>query len=502
MSKYVPFSTFNRGGKFFRGKGRSDIRAANNIGIVKLDVDSDPHKYRDPELQVLDCYYENTQYAGMPVWDQTEDAAGNWVPVRKRQPRFKIPFAKSLAQRVGAKLVGDSVFPSFSVEDSPDDTAFIKAVIKESKLQSRILEPVRRMVNCGSTFLRFYLSGGAFKVEWFESKYCYPVFQDNGELLLLRYQYIYEDANDKDDNGNPKKKWYRLDLGTMSETLYDNPEYVENEEPQFQIVEQVDHGMGFVQGEWLRTSEEKDSPDGYGLCDDLPDFIDELNYSLSQSSQAVGYNQDPQLVLNKMDEDDIANFIRSATKSWNLGREGEAKFLETDLSGVEKAIELRDKVKLNISDITRVVLLDPEKVVGNAQSAKAMEVLYGPLVDLINELRGTLQDSLTKIVVKMSMAVLIASKQGIEVPIEIPKGYIPTSLDLKIDWPPIFQQTMEDLQKKVGVASTAKNSGLISPETAVRYVAKDFGVEDVDAELQKINEAKAAEAALNPFGGF
>lgn len=489
--------------RFFRGKSRSEIRASKNLGVVDKTHEFDSTGvFRSPELERLDAYYERRQYAQLPKWSDMEGPNGEFVPVRCRAPRFNYPYSKNLSQRVGAKLVGKSVFPTLKIEDSPNDQAFFAAIIKQAKLRARLQEPIRRLVNTGSVFVRFYIQEGAYKVEWYHSKYCYPMFRGNGELLMVRIQYVYTDSDDKDTNGNPKRKWYRMDVGADEEILYDNPEYKVNEEPQFQAVASVETGMGFVQGEWFRTCESLYSPDGYSVIGDVLEFVDELNYSLSQSSTAVGYNQDPQLVFNKMTEEETEAVIRSATKSWNLGREGEAKFVESTLNGVQRAMELRDKIRSNIGELTRVIIHDPEKIVGNAQSAKAMEVLHGPLLDLIDELREPVGDSLNKLVQKMAVATEIAASQGVQIPLEVPPGYGIQSLNSEVDWPPIFQETMDDLQKKVQVANSAKTGGLIAPDTAARFVQKDFGVEDVDAELAKVAEEQKAQAALNPYGGF
>lgn len=478
---------------------RGQRMAMNNLGFIELDRTKTEKKFRDPALDKLDSYYDSTQYEKMPSWDISNGPDGQYIQIRKRQPRFKVAFAKSLSQRVASKLIGDSHFPTMLIQDSPDDQEFIKAVIRESKIKSRILEPIRRCINTGSVFVRFYISGGALKMEWYNAKYCYPEFGSNGELSCIEIKYVYDDKEDKDSLGNPKKKWYKIELCEDSEILYDNPEFEEGKEPIFQEVQRVEHGLGFVQGEWFRTCENPNSPDGYGITSDIMDFIDELNYSLSQSSQAVSYNQDPQLALNGMDEDELGNLIRSSTKSWNLGRDGKAQFLETNLGGVERAIELRDKVRLNISDITRVVLLDPEKIVGSAQSGKSMEVLHGPLVDLVNELRGPIGESLKNLVLKMGLAMLIASKQGIDIPIQLPPGYVPQSMQVDLSWSPIFQQTMTDLMEKVKVAAAVSTANLISRDTLTHWLAKDFGVDNVEEELQKI----ASQPILNPFmGGF
>jgi hypothetical protein len=509
---------------YIRKTGRLKLLANNNLGIVERLADSgvapifrgDPgtrggfdslstngsKKCRSRKLEILDKYYKNKQYDHLIDW---EEACGSedYVKVRERKPRIIFGFSKLLASRVASKLVGNSMFPSLSIENEPDDSEFIRTVVKAAKLRSRLIEPMRLMCGLGSVFVRFYIAGKAIKVEHFNTKYCYPSFDESGELAQIEIKYVFDDNDDRDSQGNPIQKWYRMILSTQSDVIFDNPQYKDGVDPVFQIAEQVNHNLGFVQGEWFRTSEDKHSPDGYALSEDILDFIDEICYSLSQSSQSVGYNQEPQVVMNGMDEEDIDALVRSSQKAWNLGKEGKAEMLEGGMVGVDAANTLRDKVKLGIQDLSRVIMLDPEKVVASAQSGKAMEVLHGPLVELVNELRPMVESSIISLTTKIAVAIiLIAQTDTVELPITMPPGYVPTSLDIMAAWPDIFPMTIEDLQKKVAVASAAKNGGMISPETALKYIAKDFGVEDIEAELTKINEAMAAQAALNPFGGF
>lgn len=473
--------------------------AQQNLGIIMTGSKNKQH-FRDEKLNYLDSYYENTQYSNLAPFDSDSDALGNHIPLRQRQPRIKFAFAKSLAQRVTSKLIGHRSFPTFKIDESPDDEEFFNLIIKESKLHARILEPVRKCVAVGSSFVRFKIADATFKIDYYDSKYCYPEFQENGQLEKVTIKYVYPDKQDKDPQGNPKRKWFKLELNTMSEILFDNPEFnpAAKDEPKFEVIEEVQHGFGFVQGEWLRTSEKPKSPDGYSLIEDVTGFIDELNYSISQSSKAISYNQDPQLVFKGMNEDEVGNVVRSSAKSWVLGREGEAGFIESNLIGAEKALALRDKVKMHIGDISRVLLLDPEKIVGSAQSAKAMEILHGPFVDLVEELRPMIGDSIKSLVLKMGIACLMASKLGIESPIQFPEGYQPKSLDITLKWPEIFPLTIEDMQKKVGLATSAHTGRLISRFTAMRYIQEIFDIKNIDEEAAQIDK----EPTINPFGGF
>lgn len=476
---------------------RTQLAVANNLSKIMYKQNSRT-KYRNPELEVYDSYYEGRQYAGMTPWLQAMSVDNQHIPVRERAPLINYRLGQIIVMRLASKLMGSRTKPEIRVEDDPDTEAFLKSVVQISRLYANILEPIRRELASGSVLVRFAIVNGQYKIEHFLGKWCYPEFDDNGNLIGCRIRYIYEDEQDLDDQKNPKKKWFQMDLGPYKDVMYDNPEAKEQQEPVFQEVESVEHNLGFVQAEWFKPNEKPNSFDGDCVIEPIMGFIDELNYSLSQSSNAVAYNQDPQLAVNNMDEDELETLIRSSSKAWNLGKDGTAEFIESQLDGVKVAMDFRDKMKMNVQDLTRVIMLDPEKIVGNAQSAKAMEVLHGPLVELVEELRPQLEKHLNSLILKMAMTTLLLDARGELVPIEIPQGYKPKSASIVFIWPPIFPLTMEDLQKKVSIASAVSAANILSRETAMKWLAKDFGVEDIEEELAKI----AAQPVINPFGGF
>jgi len=478
---------------------RSQLKALNNLGIVSRPLSGVAKQFRKPELDALDAYYEGRQYAGMPLWMDAVSSDGSYIPIRSRQPMLQLNFAKILTSRIASKLVGRRNFPELTIEDDPETSELISLVIKQAQLKSLLMEPVRRMLNSGSVLVRFSIIGSSYKVEHFLSKWCFPEFDETGNLSFVRIQYVFEDENDKDPSTRlPKKKWFKMELSQNTDILYDNPEFKSEEgEPVFQVVNSVAHNLGFVQAEWMRTSKLPNTVDGPSLIADILGFIDELNYNFSQSSQAVSYNQDPQLTFKNMDEDEMQQLIRSSVKGWNLGKDGDASFLESEMSGVQVADEFRDKVRLSVQDIARVTLLDPEKIVGSAQSGKAMEVLHGPMVELIEELQPVMERSIISLVLKMTLTTMLLAKRGVS-PINIPPNFVPKSLNLSAIWPDIFPRTMQDLQQKVQVASTVSSANLISRETLTKWLAKEFGVENIEEEVAKVN----AQPVINPFGGF
>jgi len=427
---------------------RSQLMAANNLGTI-LQRSSGSSRFRKAELEIFDAYFEARQYEGMAPWDQSKALDGSFIPVRQRAPLIQMNFAKVLTARLAAKLVGSRTFPELLIEDDPDMEELIRTVKRVSRLKGSIVRPIQRMLVSGSVLIRFSLINGAYRIEHFLSKWVSPKFDALGNITFARIQYVFEDKEDVDPRTKlPRKKWFRLDLTAFNDISYNNPLFEEGSEPSFTVVETVEHNLGFVQAEWFKTADDLNTIDGPSIIGDVLGFIDELNYSISQSSTAVQYNQDPQLTLKGMDEEEVTKLIRSSFKAWSLGKNGEASFLEAGMSGVQAASELRDKIRLNIQDVARVILLDPEKIIGSAQSAKAMEVLHGPMVELIEELRPILEKSLTNLCLKMTTATLIQNQRGAQVPITIPPGFRPQSVTITVVWPEIFPMTMEDLQKE------------------------------------------------------
>lgn len=483
---------------------RVEQRVKNNLGIIRYSDEGgqqseDGYVYRVRNHHKLDEYYENKQHDGKKPWDQSCKEQDH-VSYRDRIPRIQYPFSKVLASRVVGKLIGETTWPRFGIQDDPDTEEYLRFVIRTSKLKAMLVEPLRRMCITGSVFVRFGIVEGVYTISYELSKHCYPTLGPDGSVQEMTVAYVFEDKSDLDHNQKPKKKWYRADYGPVQDILYQPRDYEKGQkwqELEFEVQDQAVHGLGFVQGEWFRTFPSSESVDGPSLIEDILDFMDELDYNLSQSSQVIQYNQDPQLTIKGLTEDDLDTLIRSSQKAWNLGREGEAGFLETGLGAVEVAKDFRDQIRLGVQDIARIILMDPEKMAGYAQSGRALEILHQPMIELIQEIRPAIEMPLVNLVLKMAMANLMVARRGEPTPVTVPQGYQPQSLDVRLKWPAVFGRTIEELQKKVQVASAAAGASLISRETMTRWLAEDFNIDDVELEVQRIN----TQPQLNPFGG-
>lgn len=474
---------------------RTQDRIKNNLGIIQGGIRDKSRKCRTPELEVIDVYLNNREYDGRMPWAEAEQQ-DEYVPIKKRIPTLKYNLPLILTNRLSAKLLGEKQFPTMIVEDDPDTTDLIRLIKKQSMFETKCLEGCKWWLAYGSVFMRFKLINGKIFLERYNPKHCYPIFDSAKELISIRIQYVFEDHNDLDDEGKPIEKWYRMDLSRTVDTLYDNPEYEADSEPMFSVVSSNVHDLGFVQGEWWMTGDNKHGPDGPSLTEPIHGFTESISYNLSQSDKATAYGMDPQLVLKGMDEEEVTLLIKSSESGWNVGREGEASFLESSGSGLEHADQTEQRFDLKVQNITRVIMLDPEKLVASAQSGKAMEILHGPMMELISELRPMLEDGITKLMQKMIATLVIFNKRGALLAIQMPPQWVPASLDIEITWGEVFPKTMQDLREKVGIMMQLTSGNVLSRETALEKLAQDFEIEDIEEEVRKVNSQKE----FNTFG--
>lgn len=490
-------------GTTYQGDSRSEKRAANNLGVVVGGAFNYKYrKFRSKTLDVVEKYLEGNQYDHLAPWQEC-CSTDTYIEIKKRKPSVIFPFAKTYQDRVASKLAGSSVFPSFSVEEDEDTTYFLGLVRKASFFDPKMLDAAKLFVSYTSVFVRFKIMNGSPKLEVLNPNYCYPEFDESGNLTNVVIKYIYETNEIDPATGKMVCKWYKEEVGLNSDILYDNPVFDENKstEPEFTVVEQVDHNLGMVQGEWFRYGENNYDVDGANepTIKEITGFIDAINYNLSMSDSATNYGIDPQLVFKGLDAEDADRIIKSAEKAWLLGRpESDAKFLEVNGSGLQRAKEMEDRLIKRATDAARIVFLDPEKMVGNAQSGKAMEIMNGPLVELINELRPWFEKGMNALLTKISSVLIYLNMNGAQVSVTMPPGWIPESLQIDCSWGPVFPLTVQDMQQIVSVGLQAANGNIIARDTAAKWIQKmgvDFGVEDWEAETAKINEQKT-------FGGF
>jgi hypothetical protein len=180
--------------------------------------------------------------------------------------------------------------------------------------------------------------------------------------------------------------------------------------------------------------------------------------------------------------------IRTASRALKIGPNDAADLLE--ISGTASAAVLAyvaaiREYSLELCGGNRT---SPEKLSG-AQSGRAMELMNQSLIWLANQLRTSYGEGALMSLLKM----VLAANRTVELTIgdqKYKRGGLPApdSVTITLKWPPWYQPTAADHSNEAGAIKTYRDAGVLSRESGVRFFQHDLDIEDVDAELDRIEE--------------
>ncbi len=134
---------------------------------------------------------------------------------------------------------------------------------------------------------------------------------------------------------------------------------------------------------------------------------------------------------------------------------------------------------------------DADKM-GAAQSGRALEIMHQPLIWLADNLRVSYGEGGLLTLLQM------VAKAGARTRIKVagkPLPLFPADTVFTLRWPAWFQPTEADKQTQASTLVALRDGGMISRKTAVKEIAAEYDIEDVEAELVEITSEQAAEDA-------
>jgi hypothetical protein len=411
---------------------------------------------------------------------------------------------------------------------------------------------MRRGLAARTAVLVLSVKEGRFRFEHPHAKDCVPVFKDGDpaldvEELVWSYQY---DAVEADEEGRPVSKRYqfRRDYSTTHVTEYEPALLEHGKRIEWRVLKQEPHGFTRCPVIWVRNLAEDcgDSIDGVSIYDGLLDEFDALNRSLSQRHQGLeilgtpqpyevgvgsgdgpgpaGRTASPRPTESKAPKDTYSNARTAATQParktgaahmWSYGgSDVELGLLETTGKAFEVATAHVNDIRSRVLEAMNVILLDPTAVAGKGDmSAKALSLMYAPMLALVDEIRewwwerciGRVLEMMLEIVATLPpgsvlvrggdrVAALLAGRRvalldGTE------QWFAPLIQPL---WGEYFAPSAEEAKQTVETAAMAKEKGLVSGESATRYIANHFSIDSVEDEVAAAEEEKVAaqEAAM------
>lgn len=492
-------------------------------------------------LDKLDQYADCRQYDRLQFnWDGQRlgygaEAAVVWpgyVQLDQRRPSVRYNLGKLIITRLTAMAMGEESWPEVTVPGDEDAEDYVKALATESRLQERIQEARNKGGASGTACVSFSFVDGVPRVKAHEAKHMHPLrWADKDESVLGSVLKAYRYPRTVFVDGKPTVKdfYFARYWDEQIETVWD-PIPAEMAQAGTWAIGvrsySVRHGYGECPVYWTQNLPDSEREDGISDIDGLEGTFDKINHLLSATTKGTIANVDPTLIIKDDPQKNPGSLQKGSGQA--IFSKGGAEYLELRGESVKTATTLANELVRYCLNTAGVVIGDPEKMGGKAQSSVALKMLYLPMCNqsdllrvqygslIIKVLRGMLRAA--RLIGSLEPGPAVTTEDGLRIqqkPVVIlpPRvemvdkpgapGEQSTSeeqitertpgesdrLDLK--WPPYFQPTMLDVQAMVDAVSKAKGV-TISQRTAVKYTAPVFGVADVDQELAEL----AAERAM------
>lgn len=492
---------------------------------------AEDERFRD--LDRRESYYRATQDASKRYnWDGQLLGYGDapikpgWVvPMSQRQPASRYDLAKVIVNRLTSMVFGEGRFPELRCEGDEEAEDYVRELAKEARLPVRMAEARSLGGAEGTACLSFGFVDGKPRVRVHNPKHVIPLrWKDQDEYVLgaVMKAYAYPRGVYNTDTRRMERKWFwtvtfwdevhEVTWRDIPEAVAQDPRWQEWPKRTVNL-----HGYGFCPFYWIQNKPDSVEYDGEGDYEGLEGTFDQINQLLSATTKGTRANVDPTLVV-KMDPGANTGAVFKGSEN-ALFSSGGAEYLELKGTAVQAAERQLERLRSYCLDVAGVVLADPEKLAGAAQSAKALEILYQPMLancDIIREQYGEhgvkriLVDMLkvarmflTSEPVALADGTLVQSKVILAPKVEtdpdtgavtITERTPGTSERVTLNWRPYFAPTWDDIVKATtGMKNANGGKATVSHRTSVQAIAPLVGVEDIDEEMKRIEEEQEAD---------
>lgn len=503
-----------------------------------------PETKRFKQLDRYEAHYCGTQYEHLQYdwWGYSADQAETVSPsvlvprgfeqpamamaVRAKRPTAPYHLARAIVDRFTGLLMSEGRRPDVIVENDLATEDLLRAAMHQCRFwpMLRLARTIGGAV--GTVVVTIHLRDGKYAMEVHNGKHCHVLWKDRRSFkpraILKQYVVEREEPSENPDTGAIENKPVRYlvrRIMTETEDIVFKPAVLrEGEVPTMEVADAVQHNLGFFPGVWIQNLPVLEDDDGDPDCQGAWQTFDTVDRLVAQANKGTLLNMDPTLWL-KVDPKviELGGGVRKGSdNSLNVGKDGQAGYLEINGQGITVAMELVEKLKQQALDMTGCVLVDPEAVSGAAQSAKAIEYIYAPMLEKADVLRSQYGDTgivpLCEIIIKMArwadeqnLSVNLPHKTqkfepspgahpGARTVVQSTPHKLGQGGHIKLAWGPYFTPSEQDKQLAVNTIVAAVTGGLIDEETAVKAAAVLFKVKEPGQMYRKIKEQKDAEA--------
>ncbi|MDB6104054.1 MAG: hypothetical protein JWO52_4053 [Gammaproteobacteria bacterium] len=468
----------------------SDFRALRE----KHPKDKD-YPERAFEIQCLTRVLDGTLYDILkhPFAREKTDS-DEYVKLSDRRPSARTRLCRTVVNDSVAMLFDDDHFPGIECKDETTRDS-VADLIKELGLRGVMIEAAT-VGSVGSVAILFRILKHRVFFDVLKTPFLTPAWKadepDTLQSVTERYKVkghaLKEQGYPIKDDDLSADFWFQRIWDETAENWF-VPLDVSDKDgvPQLDTVRTVQHTLGFVPMVWI-----KNLPGGNGI-DGEPTFpreaIDmqiESDYLLSQGGRGLKYQSDPTLVIKEQpygDGTEGGARVKGAANALVVGKEGDAKLLEITGNGAQTVLEWVRGLRELALEGAGGNRSNADKI-SAAQSGRAMELMHQSLINLASKLRISYGDHglhcLIEMIVRASAKIALKNKRG-----EAVKKLSLTD-PISLRWTRWFAPTYSDLQTEAITLSALRAGNLVSQETAVKSLAPNYDIVDVEEELKQI----------------
>jgi hypothetical protein len=461
--------------------------------LVPRDRDFPERVWR---LECLARVLDGTLYDVLDqAFHEEKTSGGEYVPIRNRRPSVRYALCSTVVSDAVSLLFSEGHFPAPDCGDEKGNETLAR-IIKESALNwTMVAAATRGAIGSVAISLRVLKERVFFEVV--DSVYLTPEFDPQAPDMLLsvtqRYKVAGSVLRDRGykiaDDKLATPHWFQRVWDANAETWFVPwpASSAEKHKPVADTARTVRHALGFVPMVWVKNlpggTSTGDNVDGACTFGHAIDTSIEIDYQLSQVGRGLKYSSDPTLMIREPAMAD-GQMIKGAGNALIVSTDGDAKLLEISGSAATAVIEYVRCLRELALESLHGNRANADKV-SAAQSGRAMELMNQGLIWLADRLRvsygeGAMID-LLGMVQRISAKMALKFRDGSTVPA------IPTTTPLRLRWPRWYQPTADDRFTMAQALAALTSAGIMSREAAVEVIADDYDIEDVPAELTKID---------------
>lgn len=422
----------------------------------------------------------------------------------------------------------------------------IRHIEKEAELRAHTREQYCNAQSVGSIVGVFGARNGKLFADTVDAEFCTPTFDAKLELVELEIKYPYVDVTkDRDGKWVAKAKFFRRVIDRNRDvTFLPGEARADGIEPEWKedASKSVDHGLGFcpcLYRKFRSVSTVVNETDGHAAHERVLDELDAFNieasvrhdgavYSLPQKYETgvdPGYNPTGDAVVqpipqtarggrvDPIDNPQTGHYLSAKSPgsipmgarkqgpgyTWQYPNpETKVGQLELNDGALQALADTMADLRARVCEALAWVPLNPEEIkFAAALSGKALERLMARQLNRVAKDR----DGFGKEYLLTAYCILlrIAQKLGAGIKtrgLKKAKPYLDSFVvgaewsdpPLTLRWGSWFQPLPEDDKALVEMTTSAYEARFITKETAVQKLARTFGIEDVAAYLEGLEE--------------